>query len=125
MEDRFHEMDLLSRQLHQSHRAAIQAELNAVSAMSAERTWAILSTTFLVFPWWVEAKTSSVFIASSFLLRWMAAKSLMYFNTLHKDIVRLAEQGRFLPGQRVFLADTCGVGYIWDWCSWRDSKSIS
>lgn len=29
MEDRFHEMDLLSRQLHQSHRAAIQAELNA------------------------------------------------------------------------------------------------
>ena len=36
----------------------------------------------------------------------------VYFNTLHKDIVRLAEQGRFLPGQRVFLADTCGVGYI-------------
>lgn len=29
VEDRFHEMDLLSRQLHQSHRAAIQAELNA------------------------------------------------------------------------------------------------
>ena len=35
----------------------------------------------------------------------------VYFNTLHKDIVRLAEQGRFLPGQRVFLADTCGVGW--------------
>ena len=29
MEDVFHEMDLLSRQLHQAHRSAIQAELNA------------------------------------------------------------------------------------------------
>ncbi len=29
MADVFHEMDLLSRQLHQTHRAAVQAELNA------------------------------------------------------------------------------------------------
>ena len=34
VEDRFHEMDLLSRQLHQSHRAAIQAELNAADRKS-------------------------------------------------------------------------------------------
>ena len=30
MEDQFHEMDLLSRQMNQAHRAAVQAELNAV-----------------------------------------------------------------------------------------------
>ena len=29
MEDVFHEMDLLSRQMNQAHRAAVQAELNA------------------------------------------------------------------------------------------------
>ena len=29
MEDLFHEMDLLSRQMNQAHRAAVQAELNA------------------------------------------------------------------------------------------------
>ena len=29
MEDQFHEMDLLSRQMNQAHRAAVQAELNA------------------------------------------------------------------------------------------------
>lgn len=29
MEDGFHEMDLLSRQMNQAHRAAVQAELNA------------------------------------------------------------------------------------------------
>lgn len=29
MEEVFHEMDLLSRQLHQAHRSAVQAELNA------------------------------------------------------------------------------------------------
>ena len=29
MEDHFHEMDLLSRQMNQAHRAAVQAELNA------------------------------------------------------------------------------------------------
>lgn len=30
MEDQFHEMDLLSRQMNQAHRAAVQAELNAI-----------------------------------------------------------------------------------------------
>ena len=29
VEDVFHEMDLLSRQMNQAHRAAVQAELNA------------------------------------------------------------------------------------------------
>lgn len=29
MEDQFHEMDLLSRQMNQAHRAAVQSELNA------------------------------------------------------------------------------------------------
>lgn len=29
MEDQFHEMDLLSRQMNQAHRAAVQGELNA------------------------------------------------------------------------------------------------
>ena len=34
-----------------------------------------------------------------------------YFGTLHKSIVRIAQEAPFTPEQRVFLADTCGAGY--------------
>lgn len=36
----------------------------------------------------------------------------VYFNTLHEKINQLAERDIFAPGQKVFLASTCGVGYM-------------
>lgn len=35
----------------------------------------------------------------------------VYFHSFHKSVQKLAQEADFRPGQKVFLADTCGVGY--------------
>lgn len=34
-----------------------------------------------------------------------------YFGTLHQSVVKFAQEAAFIPEHRVFLADTCGMGY--------------
>lgn len=35
----------------------------------------------------------------------------IYFHSFHESLQKIARSAEFRPGQRVFLADTCGVGY--------------
>ena len=35
----------------------------------------------------------------------------IYFHSFHESIQKIVREGAFRPGQKVFLADTCGVAY--------------
>ena len=35
----------------------------------------------------------------------------VYFHAFHESVQQYAQTAAFRPGQKVFLADTCGVGY--------------
>ena len=35
----------------------------------------------------------------------------VYFGGFHETLVKFAQEAQFTPAQRVFLADTCGIGW--------------
>ncbi len=43
--------------------------------------------------------------------RLIGLASGVYFGDLHKELVKFAEETAFAPEQKVFLADTCGIGW--------------